>query len=496
MRVWVSADDQTSKSFDVRGEQVSLVVRQLPLVFFANIINPLIIAGVLATVVPVLEVAVWSGLLITLTGIRFLHFRGRENEQRHIDDPGRWVSRLTVASGVSGCLWGIGLVLLLPEPLLYRLFVAFVLGGMAAGSVATLSPLIPVVTAFLLPCMLPLTIRLALEGSPVWLGMSALALLFTCCMWIAAWKLNRWSSTMLQLKMEKSQLADELSSVLADLERKVERRTADLRLARDEADRANQMKTRFLAAASHDLGQPFQAMRLFIDLLDKRLQGSPHYEYLQALDRAHMSGQRMLASLLDLSRLESGAVQLRVESFPVSDLLDRLETEFRPLAESRGLRLSIRGCDSDILSDPVLLHQIAANLLGNALRYTTSGGILLACRRRGTMIRLEVWDTGVGIPADRLEEIFEEFHRIDTVEENGFRGVGLGLSIVRRSADLLNHKVSVCSSIGHGSMFSVTVPRHQMRSHEIQDQSGPGAEERPGLLPAEPAHPAIRDDPL
>ena len=105
----------------------------------------------------------------------------------------------------------------------------------------------------------------------------------------------------------------------------------------------------------------------------------------------------MLSSLLDLSRLESGTVQIRVESFPVGDLLDRLETEFRPLAESRGLRLRIRGCGRDILSDPVLLHQIVANLLGNALRYTTSGGILLACRRRGTMIRLEVWDTGSGI---------------------------------------------------------------------------------------------------
>jgi len=128
MRVRVGADDQTSKSFDVRGEQVSLIFRQLPLVFFTNIINPLLIAGVLAAVVPVLEVAVWSGLMVILTGIRFLHFRERENEQHHIDNPERLVSRLTVASGVSGCLWGIGLVLLLPESLLYRLFVAFVLG--------------------------------------------------------------------------------------------------------------------------------------------------------------------------------------------------------------------------------------------------------------------------------------------------------------------------------------------------------------------------------
>jgi signal transduction histidine kinase len=491
MGLEVGADGRTSKVFDIRGEQVSLVVRQLPLVFFTNIINPLLVAVVLAPVVSVLEVAVWSGLLVILTGIRFLHFRGHEDERRYIDDPGRWVSRLTIASGVSGCLWGIGLVLLLPEPLLYRLFIAFVLGGMAAGSVVTLSPLLPVVTAFLLPCMLPLTIRLALEGSPVWLGMSALVLLFTCCLWAAAWKLNRSISTMLHLKMEKSQLADELSSVLADLERKVERRTADLRLARDEADRANQMKTRFLAAASHDLGQPFQAMRLFIDLLDKRLQGSPHYEYLQALDQAHLSGQRMLASLLDLSRLESGTVQLRVEAFPASDLLDRLETEFRPLADSRGLRLRIRGCDRNIVSDPVLLHQIVANLMGNALRYTTSGGILLACRCRGTMIRLEVWDTGVGIAGDRLEEIFEEFRRIDTVEESGFRGVGLGLSIVRRTADLLNHKVSVCSRIGHGSLFSITVPGHPLSSH-----SPTGAEVPPEPPSEEPAHPATGDDPL
>src|SRR3954451_5205573 len=157
-------------------------------------------------------------------------------------------------------------------------------------------------------------------GNPVWLGMSALTLLFTCGLWIAAWKMNHWIAAMLLLKMEKCKLADELSSVLADLERKVEQRTYDLRLARDEADRANQMKTRFLAAASHDLGQPFQAMRLFIDLLDSRLKGTPHYNYLQSLARAHLTGEMMLTSLLDLSRLESVTVQLRVQSFPISDL--------------------------------------------------------------------------------------------------------------------------------------------------------------------------------
>jgi len=491
MRVWVGADIPASKFADIRGEQVSLVVRQLPLVFAANVVNSILIAVILAAVVPVLQVAVWSGLLVVLTAIRFFHHgsAGRLLTGR-VGDPAQSVFRLTFASGISGCIWGIGLALLLPDPPTYRLFVAFVLGGMAAGSVVTLSPLLSVVTAFLYPCMLPLAIRLALEGSAVWLGMSALGLMFTVCLWIAAWKLNRWSTTMLQLKMEKSQLADELSSVLADLERKVERRTADLRMARDEANRANQMKSRFLAAASHDLGQPFQAMRLFIDLLDSRLKDTPHHELLQALGQAHESGQRMLSSLLDLSRLESGTVELRVEGFPAGNLLDRLEMEFRPLAESRGLCLRIRKHDCEILSDPVLLHQIVANLLGNALRYTASGGILLACRRRNAMLRLEVWDTGVGIAADRLEEIFEEFHRIDPVEPGASQGVGLGLSIVRRTADLLNHKVSVCSIVGHGSRFSITLP-----CRSAQDPLSQDGEERSGLLSAGSAHPATEGDP-
>jgi signal transduction histidine kinase len=494
MRVWVGADNPASKCADIRSEQVSLVVRQLPLVFTANVVNSILIAAVLSAVVPVGQVAVWSGLLVVLTAIRFFHhgLAGR-SLTGGVGDPERSVLRLTLASGISGCIWGIGLALLLPDPPIYRLFVAFVLGGMAAGAVVTLSPLLPVVTAFLIPCMLPLAIRFALEGSPVWLGMAALSFMFTVFLWIAAWKLNRWSSTMLRLKMEKSRLADELSSVLADLERKVERRTTDLRMARDEANRANQMKSRFLAAASHDLGQPFQAMRLFIDLLDSRLKDTSNHELLQALERAHESGQRMLSSLLDLSRLESGTVELRIERFPVGNLLDRLEMEFRPLAESRGLSLRIRGHghDCEILSDPVLLHRIVANLLGNALRYTVSGGILLACRRRNTMLRLEVWDTGVGIAADRLEEIFEEFHRIDPVEPGASQGVGLGLSIVRRTADLLNHKVSVCSIVGHGSRFSIMVP-----CRSAQDPPPRNGEERPGLLPAGSAHPATEGDPL
>ena len=450
--------DRNGQPFDVRREQVSLVVKQLPLVLFANLANPVLVVLVLSPAVRPGHAILWAGLLIGLTGLRFaqLNWLGRDAAVRL--EPDRMVPRLALASGVSGFIWGFGLVLLMPEPLIYRMFVAFVLGGMAAGAVATLSPLMPVVTAFLLPCMLPLVVRLAVEGSNVNLGMAALGLVFTCGLWTAAWKLNRWIREMLLLRLDKVHLADELSSVLGTLERQVEQRTADLRIARDEADRANQAKTRFLAAASHDMGQPFQAMRLFIDLLDKRFAGTPDHELVRNLMKAHQSGERMLAGLLDLSRLESGAVQARPASFALDELLERLGDEFRPLAGNRGLTLTVRRCDGAILSDPVLLHQIIANLLANAVRYTAEGRILLACRRRGGHIRIEVWDTGIGIPADRLEDIFEEFRRIDQMEQADFRGVGLGLSIVRRTAALLDHPVSVCSRPDHGSMFAITVP--------------------------------------
>lgn len=470
--------DRKSRPVDVSGEQVSLVVKQLPLVLAANLANPVLVVLALAPAVPISHAVLWAGLLIGLTGIRFVQLKWLGGGPAMRLSPGHMVYRLATASGVSGLIWGVGLVLLMPEPLIYRVFIAFVLGGMAAGSVATLSPLMPVVTAFLLPCMLPLVFRLALEGSPVYLGMAALGLFFTGGLWTAAWKLNRWIREMLVLKLDKIQLADELSSVLNTLERQVEQRTADLRIARDEADRASQAKTRFLAAASHDMGQPFQAMRLFIDLLDKRLAGTPDHELVGNLMKAHRSGERMLAGLLDLSRLETGAVQVRPESFAVDELLEGLGDEFRPLAGNRGLALTVRRCGGMIVSDPVLLHQIVANLLANAVRYTAGGRILLACRRRGKHIRIEVWDTGIGIPGDRLDDIFEEFRRIDQMEQTDFRGVGLGLSIVRRTAALLDHPVSVCSRPDHGSMFAIMVPMAAAEASKPPPQPSGAADSR------------------
>jgi signal transduction histidine kinase len=284
--------------------------------------------------------------------------------------------------------------------------------------------------------------------------MAALTLVFVAGLLMAAWYLNRWISHTLRLQSENARLIRQLTGVLADLEQ----RTADLTTACDEANWANQAKTRFVAAASHDLGQPFQAMRLFLDLLERRLADPADRELLHHLNDAHHAGERMLGSLLDLSRLQTGTVEPRIEAFPMADLLDRLETDFRSLAASQGLTLRVRRCNAVVRSDPVLLQRIIANLLANAVRYTRHGGILLGCRRRDQTLRIEVWDTGVGIPADHQDEIFEEFRQLDGAPEAGAPGVGLGLAIVRETAHLLHHPIQICSVPNRGSVFSVAVP--------------------------------------
>src|SRR5690242_7206802 len=241
--------------FDIRKEQLDLVFKQLPLALAANVINSVLVAGALAPILSLAQVVVWSGLLIGLSAFRFAQLK-RQPPPAAKAPPEKMVFRLCVGAALSGSIWGLGLVLLMPDALLYRLLIAFVLGGMAAGAVVTLSPVLSVMTAFLVPCILPLAVRLALEGSPVYLARSALAQLFALGLFIAGWQLNKSIASTLHLRAE-------LADVLAGLERTVEERTRDLRAARAQADKANQTKTRFLAAASHDLGQPFQAMRLF-----------------------------------------------------------------------------------------------------------------------------------------------------------------------------------------------------------------------------------------
>jgi PAS domain S-box-containing protein len=253
---------------------------------------------------------------------------------------------------------------------------------------------------------------------------------------------------------ERHNAAAALRDANESLERRVAERTTALSAAKAEAEQANLTKTRFLASASHDLLQPLHAARLFTSALsDKRRD-----LLVDKIDASLRSVETLLGALLDVSKLDGGAVRPGLTAFRIDAVLAALAEEFDAIARERGLSFKMVRSQAGVQSDPALLRRILQNFLSNAIRYTRRGGILVGCRRRGTMLRIEVWDTGIGIPEKNFGDIFREFHRLETREPDVEKGLGLGLAIVERIATMLDHPIAVRSWLRRGSCFSVSVP--------------------------------------
>ena len=236
------------------------------------------------------------------------------------------------------------------------------------------------------------------------------------------------------------------------------RRTADaLKAAEGQAQLANLAKSRFLAAASHDLRQPLQTLALVQGLLAKTVEGEKAQKLVGRLDETLAAISGMLNTLLDINQIEAGTVRADFVSFPVKDLLVRLRDEFTYHAEAKRLALHVVPSGLSVRSDPRLLEQLIRNLLANAVKYTQRGKVLLGCRRRGGKLTIEIWDTGIGIPEAELDAIFDEYHQLDNGARERGRGLGLGLAIVRRLATLLGHEVRVRSRLDRGSVFAIDV---------------------------------------
>ena len=249
------------------------------------------------------------------------------------------------------------------------------------------------------------------------------------------------------------------------------RRVADeLGVAKRQADEANAAKSRFLAAASHDLRQPLQTLALVQGLLAKHVEGEKAKKLVARLDDTLGAMSGMLNTMLDINEIDAGTVHAEIIDFPVGGLLDRLRDEFAYLAQARGLALRVVSCGLTISSDPRLLEQMIRNLLSNALKYTKRGKILLGCRRHNDTLSIEVWDSGIGIPDNQLQAIFDEYRQLDNPARERSRGLGLGLSIVHRLATLLGHHVGVRSVPGRGSVFAIEIklPPAEMTPQPLQ----------------------------
>ena len=261
-----------------------------------------------------------------------------------------------------------------------------------------------------------------------------------------------------------------LAATNETLEQRVRERTEalvrlneELARAKSEADDANLSKTRFLAAASHDILQPLNAARLYATTLVERIDaGAPgsiggDTELVRNMDASLEAVEEILTALLDISRLDAGAMKPELSTFRIDDILSQLKIELTPLAREKGLRIDFVPCSLSVSSDRRLLRRLLQNLISNAIKYTVKGRVLVGVRRRGADLEVQVLDTGLGIPESQQKAIFREFERLAAAAKTA-RGLGLGLSIVERISRVLDHRIGVRSKPGDGSLFSVLVP--------------------------------------
>jgi signal transduction histidine kinase/CheY-like chemotaxis protein len=248
-----------------------------------------------------------------------------------------------------------------------------------------------------------------------------------------------------------NRMGAQLQESYADLERRIAERTRDL-------EAANQAKSRFLAAASHDLRQPIHALSLLVAQMRSPGRSADRNEIVAQIEAGVAALGDLFDDLLDISKLEAGAVAAQLEDFAISAVLGAIHAQFAPVAQEKGLRLKVLPVNARVHSDPVLLQRVLSNFVSNAVRYTERGGVLVGCRRRGSNLQIAVWDTGCGIPEDHREDIFREFVQLDSPDRDRGKGLGLGLAIVARLAPLLGSRVELRSVPGRGSMFAISVP--------------------------------------
>ena len=256
-----------------------------------------------------------------------------------------------------------------------------------------------------------------------------------------------------------NRMSEKLAGVERDLRERVRIATLELARQKENAEQANAAKGKFLASASHDLRQPLHAVVLFVVALKQRCKHTQEAELVERIEASINGLSEMLNTLLDLSRLETGNLRPESRHFPLQGLLQRLDREFGHLAEAKGLWLKVRPSPAVLESDPMLLHQVLGNLVSNALRYTECGGVLIGARARGDQVRIQVWDTGIGIALEDQPHIFDEYFQAANPARNRDKGLGLGLNIAQRLCQLLGHRLEVDSVLGRGSVFSLEVPR-------------------------------------
>lgn len=360
--------------------------------------------------------------------------------------------RKMVLNAIDGAVWGaLAWAALGTTTVAGSILVIGVLAGVAGSSMSSLAPVFRLFVVFGAAELIVLGAKLLMLQDPAFNALGAAALLYTAALLGQARNGSRAARRAIALRFENLELIERLS---------VE--TEHAQAAHQKAEEANLAKSKFLAAASHDLRQPIHAQGLFLEVLARTKLSAAQYDALANARATWQASAEMLDTLLDFSRIEAGVVEPQMQAFHLQPLLNKIENELAPQADAKGIVYRSRETHVAVRSDPALVALILRNLVSNAIRYTENGGVLVACRARGDELLLEVWDTGIGIEPAQHHEIFREFHQLGNAERDRRKGLGLGLAIAQGLARALGHELSLVSVPGRGSVFRLALPIAQM----------------------------------
>ncbi|MFV2061114.1 MAG: hybrid sensor histidine kinase/response regulator [Gammaproteobacteria bacterium] len=425
----------------IRYELLKLTFQQIPIFSFSTMIILLGTFFIFLGKVHELTLIIWSSLtFFTLLISSFYIYKARKST---IDSTNfhYWKSRLNTIGLIRGMLWGsIAIIFYKPEQTELQVFLFVILLVIATLMAFISAAEKSVFFAVTIPVLAPIAFQFALNGDDLHATFSLSVLFYFIVLLSFYLKSHNTLRETLRHRFEVTELAEQLE------------------IQKNEAEQANKDKSRFLASASHDLRQPIHAQTLLIEELSERNDDVKLSNLIRDIKISTTALHGLFDALLDISKLDSGTVEPLIEIFSLRELLDTIGLEYNSIAKTKQLNLRVMAPDVNIQSDRNLLSRIIHNLVSNALKHTTEGSVLIAARKRGNHIRIEVRDSGIGIPDEEKSEIFKEYYQITTADHNKSQGLGLGLSIVQRLSRLLNHPLELISQYGQGSVFAVTVP--------------------------------------
>ncbi len=390
----------------------------------------------------------WMGILTLIIVIRYLTISFYNHQKTQDHNYRYWANIYVIGVVVSGSMWGLaGFMFFNPnDPIVIFILITFTL-GISAGAATSISVYYPAFFGFIITAILPLAIRLFIEGG-VFIPFGGAVIFYIAASTLFARQYHKATLESLRLRFENIELIERVTQEKERFEKE-----------KVIAEEANIAKSKFLAAASHDLRQPLHALGLLISTLETTNDPDLRRKILNQTKESVYALDDLFDSLLDISKLDAGVVEVNIEDFTLNNLFGRLKNEYTALADEKNIELKIMPTNKIIRSDPVLLDRILRNLISNAVNYTQSGKVLVGAKAAGNEISIEIWDQGNGIPESELENIFSEFSQLHNPERDRTKGLGLGLAIVKRLCNLLGYSYKIHSEICKGTVVKIKVPK-------------------------------------